>query len=222
MIVAGKELARKGKGLDGTTVAVQGIGNVGYYSARLLEAQGCKVIAVTDSSGGCYTRDGVDLEELREWKDKGMNLVDYPGVDHFTNEDLLAMPCDILVLAAIEGQVTASNADRVRAKTIVEGANGPITPAADRILEDMGVQVVPDILANAGGVVTSYFEWIQGRQHDFWEEEEVERRLQRVMSKAFDQVVEVAQERKTTMRKAALLLGISRVAEVIKLRGIYP
>jgi glutamate dehydrogenase (NAD(P)+) len=180
------------------------------------------VIAVTDSSGGCYTRDGVDLEELREWKDKGMNLVDYPGVDHFTNEDLLAMPCDILVLAAIEGQVTASNADRVRAKTIVEGANGPITPAADRILEDMGVQVVPDILANAGGVVTSYFEWIQGRQHDFWEEEEVERRLQRVMSKAFDQVVEVAQERKTTMRKGALLLGISRVAEVIKLRGIYP
>ena len=222
MIVAGKELARKGKGLDGATVAVQGIGNVGYYSARLLEAQGCRVIAVTDSSGGCYTKDGVDLEELREWKDKGMNLVDYPGVDHFTNEDLLAMPCDILVLAAIEGQVTASNADRVRAKTIVEGANGPITPAADRILEDMGVQVVPDILANAGGVVASYFEWIQGRQHDFWEDEEVERRLQRVMSKAFDQVVEVAQERKTTMRKGALLLGISRVAEVIKLRGIYP
>ena len=118
--------------------------------------------------------------------------------------------------------MTASNAAQVRAKTIVEGANGPITPAADRILEDMGVQIVPDILANAGRVVASYFEWIQGRQHDFWEEEEVERRLQRVMSKAFDQVVEVAQERKTTMRKGALLLGISRVAEVIKLRGIYP
>ena len=110
MIVAGKEMARRGKGLDGATVAVQGIGNVGYYTARLLEAQGCRVIAVTDSSGGCYTKDGVDVSKLREWKAGGMNLIDYPGADHLTNEDLLAMPCDILALAAIEGQVTAANA----------------------------------------------------------------------------------------------------------------
>ena len=222
MIVAGKEMERMGRSLQGATVAVQGIGNVGYYAARLLEAQGCKVIAVTDSSGGCYTRDGAGLAELHEWKARGMNLIDFPGVDHITNDDLLAMPCDILVLAAIEGQVTAANASQIRARTIVEGANGPVTPAADSILEDMGVQVVPDILANAGGVVTSYFEWIQGRQHDFWEGEEVERRLQRVMSKAFDQVIGVADENGTTMRKGALLLGISRVAEVIRLRGIYP
>ncbi len=222
MIVAGKEMSRNGGGLDGATVAVQGMGNVGYYAARLLEAQGCRVIAVTDSSGGCYTKDGADVQKLKQWKDGGMDLIDYPGVDHLTNEDLLAMPCDILVLAAIEGQLTGANADRVRAKTIVEGANGPITPAADRILEDMGVQVVPDILANAGGVVTSYFEWVQGRQHYFWDGQEVENRLERVMSRAFDQVVDVAKEKKTSMRKGALLLGISRVAEVIQLRGIYP
>ena len=222
MIVAGKEMERMGRSLQGATVAVQGIGNVGYYAGRLLEDQGCKVIAVTDSSGGCYTGDGAGLEELHRWKDTGMDLVDFPGADHITNEDLLAMPCDILVLAAIEGQVTAANAANVRARTIVEGANGPVTPAADRILEDMGVQVVPDILANAGGVVTSYFEWIQGRQHDFWEGEEVERRLTRVMSNAFDQVVETALHNGTTMRKGALLLGISRVADVIRLRGIYP
>ena len=226
MIVAAKELTRRGKSLDGATVAVQGLGNVGYNAARLLEAQGCRIIAVTDSSGGCYADPGVspalDIEKLRGWKAQGMPLVECPGVDCITNDELLAMPCDILVLAALEGQITPKNAATVRAGTIVEGANGPITPGADAILEDMGVQVVPDILANAGGVVASYFEWVQGLQHDFWEQQEVEQRLEKVMSKAFEQVVAMAQEEKITMRKAALLLGISRVVRAIELRGIYP
>ena len=222
MIVAARELARHGQSLEGATVAVQGLGNVGYYAAKLLEERGCRVIAVTDSSGGCYLGADVDLPKLQAWKDQGMRLMDYPGVEHVTNEDLLAMPCDILVLAALEGQVTASNAHNVGARTIVEGANGPITPAADRVLERMGVQVVPDILANAGGVVTSYFEWIQGRQQLFWEQEEVEARLEQVMSRAFDQVVETAQARDVTLRSAALLLAVSRVVHAIELRGLYP
>jgi len=226
MIVAAKELARKGKSLEGATVAVQGLGNVGYHAARLLESQGCRIVAVTDSSGGCYSDPGVapglDLEKLRDWKARGMPLIECPGVDCITNDELLAMPCDILVLAALEGQITSHNAASVRAGTIIEGANGPITPGADAILEDMGVQVVPDILANAGGVVTSYFEWIQGLQHDFWDQQEVEQRLEKIMSKAFEQVVAMSQDKKITMRKAALLLGISKVVRAIELRGIYP
>jgi glutamate dehydrogenase (NAD(P)+) len=226
MIVVAKELARRGKSLDGATVSVQGLGNVGYHAARLLETQGCRIIAVTDSSGGCYSDPSVapalDIEKLMTWKAQGTTLVEFPGVDRITNDELLAMPCDILVLAAMEGQITPKNAAGVRAGTIVEGANGPITPRADAILEDMGVQVLPDILANAGGVVASYFEWIQGLQHDFWEQQEVEQRLEKVMSRAFEQVVAMAQEKRITMRKAALLLGISRVVQAIELRGIYP
>ena len=226
MIVAGMELARRGKRLDGAIVAIQGMGNVGYNTARLLKEQGCRIVAVTDSSGGCYsdprTDSELDMESLRQSKAQGIPLAECPGVERISNDELLAMPCDILVLAAMESQITAQNASNVRAGTIIEGANGPVTPAADLILEDMGVQVVPDILANAGGVVTSYFEWIQGLQHYFWEHHEVEQRLEKVMSKAFQQVVELAHEKRTTMRKAALLMGISRVVQAIELRGIYP
>jgi len=222
MIVAGRAMENRGRRLDGSIVAVQGMGNVGYYAAQLLEEQGCKVIAATDSSGGCYSDNGLDLGMLRQWKDSGLPLSKAPDLDTITNEDLLAMPCDILVLAAMEGQVTARNASNIKAKIIIEGANGPITPDADSILEDMGVLVVPDILANAGGVVTSYFEWIQGLQHDFWERQDVEQRLEKVMSTAFDQVLELTTDKKITMRKAALLLGISRVVKAIQLRGFYP
>ena len=222
MIVAAREMAREGRSLEGATVTVQGFGNVGYFAAKLMEERGCRVIAVTDSSGGCYLGGHVDLQKLKEWKDQGMRLVDFPGAEHVTNDDLLAMPCDILVLAALEGQVTGENARNVGARIIVEGANGPVTPEADHALERMGVQVVPDILANAGGVVTSYFEWIQGRQQLFWDRPEVEARLEQVMSKAYDQVVETAQTRGVTLRKAALVLAISRVVEAIELRGFYP
>jgi len=226
MIVAGIEMARIGKNLEGATVAVQGLGNVGYHAARLLEAHGCRIVAITDSSGGCYSDSGslksLDIEKLKDWKSSGGALIEYPGVDFITNDQLLAMPCDILVLAALEGQITPKNAAAVRAGIIIEGANGPITPAADSILEDMGVQVVPDILANAGGVVASYFEWVQNLQHDFWEQQKVEQRLEKVMVKAFEQVVSISQDKKTTMRKAALLLGISRVVKAIEVRGIYP
>ncbi|MBI2856063.1 MAG: Glu/Leu/Phe/Val dehydrogenase [Chloroflexi bacterium] len=222
MIVAGRAMENNGKGLEGATVAVQGMGNVGYYAALLLQEQGCRVIAVTDSSGGCYSDKGLDVRALRQWKDRGNPLSKAPDLDTITNEDLLAMPCDILVLAALEGQVTARNASNVKSRMIIEGANGPVTPDADSILEDMGVLVVPDILANAGGVVTSYFEWVQGLQHDFWERQDVEQRLERVMSRAFDQVLELAAEKKVTLRRAALLLGISRVVQAIQLRGFYP
>ena len=222
MIVAAREMARVGRSLEGATVAVQGYGNVGYFAAKLLEEQGCRIIAVTDSSGGCFLGGHVDLQKLKEWKDQGMRLVDFPGAEHVTNEDLFAIPCDILVLAALEGQITGENARNVGARIIVEGANGPVTPEADQALERMGVQVVPDILANAGGVVTSYFEWIQGRQQLFWDRQEVEDRLEQVMSKAYDQVVEAAQTRDVTLRKAALVLAISRVVEAIELRGFYP
>ena len=222
MIIAGREMARRGKGLDGAMVAVQGFGNVGYFATKLLAEQGATVVAASDSSGGCHAGKGLDADELRRWKDGGRPLVEFPGADHISNEELLATPCDILVLAALEGEVTVENASSVRAKVIVEGANGPITPGADSVLEDMGVLVVPDILANAGGVVASYFEWVQGLQHYFWEREEVEQRLEKVMSIAFDQVVQVAQDRDVPLRKAALVLGISRVAQAIRLRGIYP
>ncbi len=222
MIVAARELAREGRSLEGATVAVQGFGNVGYYAAKLLEERGCRIIAVTDSSGGCFLGGHVDLAKLRAWKDEGNRLVDFPGAESLTNDDLLAMPCDILTLAALEGQVTEDNAHNVGARIIIEGANGPVTPEADRRLERMGVRVAPDILANAGGVVTSYFEWIQGRQQLFWERREVEERLEQVMTRAYDEVAETAEERGVTMRKAALALAVSRVVQAIELRGFYP
>ena len=222
MIVARRAMEMLGYGLEGATVVVQGFGNVGYYSALLLQEQGARVVCVTDSSGGRYSESGLNLEKLMQWKSAGRQLADYDYEDFVTNEDLLKMKCDLLVLAALEGQVNALNAAQIQSSIIIEGANGPVTPGADDILEDKGVLVVPDILANAGGVVTSYFEWIQGLQHYFWDREEVEGKLTNVMSGAFDEVIATSKRLKVSMRKGALALAVGRVVEAIDLRGFYP
>ena len=193
MYVARESARHFGFSLNGTTVVVQGFGNAGSVRCKMLEKQGCKVIAVSDSTGGVYNPSGLNVEDLINHKRDNSNFLGYKGCDQVTNAELLELSCDILVPAAMERQVTRENASRLRARVIVEGANGPITPDADRVLEDKGVFVVPDILANAGGVVVSYFEWVQDLQCYFWEEEEVEKKLESIMKKSFDQVLAISQ-----------------------------
>jgi len=219
-----QEAARyAGHSLEGASVAVQGFGNVGATAARLMEAAGARVVAVSDVSGAIYNGQGFSGEELRLAKERGQLLRDAIQTgDHITNEDLLELPVDILVPAAMENQITATNAGRVHAGMIVEGANGPITPEADVLLAGNGITVVPDILANAGGVVVSYFEWVQDLQSFFWEEDEVNVKLHRIMTRAFGEVTALQEREHVTMREAANMLGVSRVAEALMTRGIFP
>lgn len=208
-----------------TTVAVQGFGNVGSVAATQLAANGYKVVAVSDSSGGIYCDRGVNLEAVSEFArvhgDGYMCSCSTDG-DKITNDELLALDVDILVPAALESQIRGDNADAVRARYIVEAANGPTTPEADRILRDKGVTLVPDILANAGGVVVSYFEWVQDLQALFWDEDQVNVQLERIMRKAFAEVWDFAEAQKLPLRDAAYMLSVQRVAEAIKVRGIFP
>jgi len=215
---------RLGLPLGGRTVAIQGFGAVGGVAARLLAQSGAKVVAVSDSRGGIYNRNGLDVESLAAHRLAGGLLAEHPGREHddVTNAELLELPVDILVPAALEGQVTELNADRIRAKMIVEAANGPVTPRADEVLAQRNVYVVPDIVANAGGVVVSYFEWVQDLQSFFWEEAEVNTRLQRIMISAFSEVATLAQERGLRLREAAYVVAVRRVVDAIKARGIYP
>ena len=208
--------------LEGARVAVQGFGNVGSVAARMLQEQGCKIIALSDASGGVYNDSGLDVGEIIEQKAQTPNLRDSKHGDRITNAELLELPCDILMLAAMEGQITEANASRVKAKIIVEGANGPTSTEADRILEDKGVFIVPDILANAGGVIVSYFEWVQDLQFYFWEEQEVEKRLDSIMKYSFESVLATARENGVSMRMGAYIQGVSRVVAAHKTRGIYP
>ena len=208
--------------LEGARVAVQGFGNVGSVAARMLKEQGCKVVAVSDASGGVYNDSGLDIAEMIAQKQHTPNLQDSNHGDRITNAELLELPCDILMLAAMEGQITDANASKVRAKIIVEGANGPTSTEADRILEDMGVFIVPDILANAGGVIVSYFEWVQDLQFYFWEEQEVEKRLDSIMKHSFESVLATAKENGVSMRMGAYIQGVSRVSAAHNTRGIYP
>lgn len=212
--------------VDQLNVVVQGFGNVGGVAAMLLEQMGCRVIAVSDATGGYVRRGGLDIKALREYSVKHpRHLLDgytAPGVERITNAELLELPCDVLVPAALENQFTELNAPRVRAKVIVEGANGPTTPAADAIFEDRGIIVVPDILANAGGVTVSYFEWVQGLQSFFWDEMDVNARLERIMVNSYEQVHAIVEQRKVSMRLAAYLLAVRRVADANATRGIYP
>ncbi|MBS1966954.1 MAG: glutamate dehydrogenase, partial [Chloroflexi bacterium SZAS-1] len=195
-------------------------------AAMLLEQMGCRVIAVSDATGGYVRRGGLDIKAMREYSAKHpRHLLDgytAPGVERITNAELLELPCDVLVPAALENQFTELNAPRVRAKVIVEGANGPTTPAADAIFEDRGIIVVPDILANAGGVTVSYFEWVQGLQSFFWDEMDVNARLERIMVNSYEQVHAIVEQRKVSMRLAAYLLAVRRVADANATRGIYP
>jgi len=208
--------------LKGATVVVQGFGNAGSVAAQLLHEAGAKVIAASDSTGCVYNKDGLDIPELIHMKACCGHVKGFPESEAITPSELLALECDILVPAALENAVHVENASCVRAKIVAEAANGPLTPAADRILESKGVFVIPDILCNAGGVTVSYFEWVQDEQHLFWETQDVYNHLEHVMKTAFRDVLKIHLERKVSTRIAANMLGIGRVAEAVLLRGIYP
>jgi len=201
---------------------IQGYGNVGYHAAELLEEVGARVVAVSDVRGGIFNEKGLDTREVREHSLKTGSVVHYPQADTLTNAELLELPCDILIPAALEGQILRHNANNIKAKVIAEGANGPTSPFADDILYDKGILVIPDILANAGGVTVSYFEWVQNVQKLFWTEDDVNRQLQRVMSKAFKEVHAIAAKEKVNMRTAAYILAVGRVAAAKRFRGIFP
>jgi glutamate dehydrogenase (NAD(P)+) len=208
--------------LEGATVAVQGFGKVGAVAADLLHRRGAKIVAVSDHSGGVYDGSGLKVAGLAPYRVDRTPLAEAPGYDHITNAELLALPVDFLIPAALEGQLRGDNAGAVRARFVVEGANGPTTPEADAILGEKGVIVVPDILANAGGVIVSYFEWVQDLQFYFWDEHEVNDKLHRVITRAWRDVLAAAETHGTTLREAAMVLGVSRVVEATRIRGIYP
>ncbi len=211
-----------GLDLRRTRAAVQGFGNVGEATARFLHEAGVKVVAVSDSRGGAYNPAGLDPHEVLRYKQETGSVVGAPRTQTISNQDLLELDCDILVPAAMEGAITANNAHRIKARIIAEGANGPTTPEADAILHERGVLVIPDILCNAGGVTVSYFEWVQDREEFFWTLEEINSRLHRIMTRAFDDVMRTAREQDTDLRTAAYMLAVGRVAEATMTRGIYP
>jgi glutamate dehydrogenase (NAD(P)+) len=208
--------------ITGAKIAIQGFGNVGLTTARLLDELGATVVAVSDSKGAIYSQNGLPIPDLLAHKARTGSVTEFSEADSLTNAELLEVPCDILVPAALETQITADNAGRIKARVIAEAANGPVTPAADNILYDRGVFLIPDILANAGGVTVSYFEWVQGLQEFFWSEREVNAQLERVMSSSFQRTLGIAQERRVHMRTAAYLLAVARVAQATLTRGIYP
>lgn len=203
-------------------VVIQGFGNVGSHAAQIAQELGYKVVGISDISGGVYNPDGLDVKKLVDHTKHGGLLKDYKGLDYVSNRELLTLPCDVLAPCALQSQLTPDIAPYIKAKLIVEGANGPTTPEADDILNDRGIMVVPDVLANAGGVIVSYFEWVQGLQSYFWDIDEINRRLARIMTKSYDNVSLVAEEHKITMRTAAQVAAISRVIKALMTRGIYP
>jgi glutamate dehydrogenase/leucine dehydrogenase len=208
--------------LRGARVAVQGFGNVGEATARFLAELGAKIVAVSDSSGGVHRPEGLDLAALRRQKEESGSVVGVPHARQVTNEELLELDCEILVPAALEGVLTADNAPRVQARIVAEGANGPTTPEADALFHERGVLLIPDILCNAGGVTVSYFEWVQDREEFFWSLEEINSRLKRIMTRAFDDVLWATREHGMDMRQAAYTVAVSRVAEATLTRGLYP
>jgi glutamate dehydrogenase (NAD(P)+) len=220
--VALAALNKKGMLPNKCSVAVQGFGNVGSVSAQLIYEQGAKVIAVSDISGGYYNEEGINIPEAIEYAQNNNRLLEgYTEADKITNEELLALECDVLIPAAREDQITHHNAGNVNARIIVEGANGPVTADADSILDGKNIMVVPDILANAGGVTVSYFEWVQDRQGFFWTEERVNRRLNRMMRSAFDNLFKLSEQHGITLRQAAYVYGIDKVAKTLEIRGVY-
>jgi glutamate dehydrogenase (NAD(P)+) len=221
MIVTKEALKHLGMPMKGATVAVQGFGNVGSVAAQLLDAEGCKIIAISDKTGGYYNANGIDVAGALAHVKKTKHLENFSGAQPITNEELLTLDVDVLLPAALENVITSKNAAKIRAKIICEGANGPTTAGADNILEEKGVFVIPDILANAGGVTVSYFEWVQDRGGYFWTEELVNQRLTDIMCNSFNDVLKLSQQHKVNMRTAAYMLSISRVATVHRLRGIY-
>jgi glutamate dehydrogenase (NAD(P)+) len=221
MIVARESARHVGFDFKGAAVAVQGFGNVGSVSADLLSRAGARILAVSDWKGGVYHTSGLDIPKLMDHVRLHKTVVGFPHGEAITNAQLLELEVDVLIPAALENQITAANASKIRAKVVVEGANGPTTPDAHRIMHDRGVFVVPDILANSGGVTTSYFEWVQDRYGYFWTEAEVNERLEHKMCEAFEVVLNTSKKYTVDMRTAAYLVAINRVATVTKLRGMY-
>jgi glutamate dehydrogenase (NAD(P)+) len=221
MIVTREALAHLGMSLKGSTVAVQGFGNVGSVAAQLMQREGAKIIAIGDRDTSLYNKNGIDIDDAIEYVKKHRSLAGYTKGDVINSHDLLTLDVDVLVPAALENVITTKNAPEIRAKVVCEGANGPTTAAADSILDEKGIFVIPDILANSGGVTVSYFEWVQDRGGYFWDEATVNHRLTEIMQRSFQDVLSLSKQHKVSMRTAAYMLSISRVATVHRLRGIY-
>ena len=213
---------KQGRSLSDMRVVVQGFGNVGSYLAKFVAEDGAKVVSLSDSSGGIYNANGIDVALALAHKQETGELSGLKDTESVTNDELLLLDCDVLAPCALEQVITSENADKVKAKLICEGANGPTTPTADEILEDRGIMVLPDVLANAGGVVVSYFEWVQGLQEYFWKEDEVNARLNDITSRAFHETWATYEAKSTTMRIAAYGLAVQRVSEATMTRGLYP
>jgi glutamate dehydrogenase (NAD(P)+) len=211
-----------GQELRGKKIVVQGFGNVGGVAARLLWNDGCTIVGVSDVKGGVYVPGGLDVRQLQSHVAEAGSVVGFPGAEALSNEAILEQPCDVLIPAAVDSVIHERNAERIKALLIAEGANGPTTPEADSILRDRGVTVIPDILCNAGGVVVSYFEWVQGLQYYFWKESEIISRLQEIMARSFARVWQTAQKSGVDLRTGALMEGVSRVADAHVSRGLYP
>ncbi|HEV2580306.1 MAG TPA: Glu/Leu/Phe/Val dehydrogenase [Ktedonobacteraceae bacterium] len=222
LFVTRQAAKRMGMPLRGARVSIQGYGNAGSVAARLFHNEGCKIVAVSDTRGGIYNEAGLDPASVLRYKQERGSVVGFPGAQTVRVQDVLEVPCDVLIPAATEGVITKENADRVQARIVSEAANGPTTPQADKILFDKGIVVIPDILANAGGVTVSYFEWVQDLQSFFWGVEEITDKLEVIMNRAFAAVAEKADQSSCDMRLAANMLAISRVAEATQIRGIYP
>jgi glutamate dehydrogenase (NAD(P)+) len=208
--------------LDATRVVVQGFGNAGSIAARLIVAEGATVVAVSDSSGGIHKPDGLDVDRVIAWKAEHGTVVGFPGALEVSNTEILELDCEIMIPAALENQITSRNATQIKAKILAEAANGPTTPDADAILYDRGVFLIPDILCNAGGVTVSYFEWVQDLNRDHWSEIEVNTKLKEIMVKAFNEVLNRSKREDVSMRLAAYLVAVQRVADATALRGLYP
>ena len=226
MYITREILHKKNKEIAETRVAIQGFGNVGKNAALLLAQKGAKIVAVSDVSGGLHKETGLDIDAISDFlaANKGKMLADYSadGVKHISNEELLAVDTDVLIPAALENQITENNANDVKASIIVEAANGPLTPAADKILEERGITVVPDILANAGGVIVSYFEWVQNIQNLMWDKDEVYRTLEKLIIKAFNSVWEDTEEYHTSLRMGAYINALRKIASATEIRGVFP
>lgn len=223
MIIVREALADQGKSLAGVRVAIQGFGNVGSAAAELLHAAGAKIIAVSGGAGGVFSEDGLDIPALKAYAaENRRSVVGFPQAVPISNADLLTLPCDVLIPAALENQITEENVDQIQAQFVAEAANGPVTLEANRVLEARGVTVLPDILANAGGVVVSYLEWVQGLSYLFWDEERVNREMEHLMVNAYRQVIQRSQMRGVNLRLAAYTLGVGRVAQALTDRGLYP
>jgi len=223
-VVAAEACKLLGKDISKAKVAVQGFGNVGSFSAKILQEEfGAKIVAVSDVSAAYYDPNGIDINDLIAYRDSNKGLIEgYPKAQRIKHEELFELDVDILVPAALENSITEENADRIKAKLIVEGANGPVTPGADKILHSKGVTIIPDILANAGGVTVSYFEWVQDLQSFFWDLDDVRNKLAKMMRAAFAEVAKTKEKYNTDFRTAAYIVAIDRVAKAVKLRGIYP